>query len=151
MSHGASPSAMHGVLLPIFLFGLGLGSVFPTVTAFGLGQIQRERMGFASSLFSMMVNIGAATGIAVSTNLLAARRQVHLARLLAMPLSGAIGHLTAAAAAAQAWLLAYNDVYLMLAAVVLFLAPWCMLLKPASAAPAWKQCRVSSRRTASRS
>jgi MFS transporter, DHA2 family, multidrug resistance protein len=133
MSHWGLAVTMHGVLLPIFLFGLGLGSVFPTVTAFGLGQIQRERMGFASSLFSMMVNIGAATGIAVSTNLLAARRQVHLARLLAMPLSGAMGHLTAAAAAAQAWLLAYNDVYLMLAAVVLFLAPWCMLLKPASA------------------
>lgn len=32
----------------------------------------------------------------------------------------------------QAWLLAYNDVYRVLAVLVLFLAPWCMLLKGTS-------------------
>jgi hypothetical protein len=107
--------------------------VFPTVTAVGLGQIPRERMGFASSLFSMMVNIGAATGIAASTNLLAARRRLHLAHLLTTPVSGAANHLVGATAASQAWLLAYNDVYRVLAMVVLFLAPWSMLLKRTSA------------------
>jgi MFS transporter, DHA2 family, multidrug resistance protein len=133
MSHWGLSISMNGVLLPIFLFGLGLGAVFPTVTAVGLGQIRRERMGFAASLFSMMVNIGAATGIAASTNLLASRRRFHLAHLLATPVSGAALHPVAAAAASQAWLLAYNDVYRVLAIVVLFLAPWCMLLNRSSA------------------
>jgi len=133
MSHWGLSISMNGVLWPIFLFGLGLGAVFPTVTAVGLGQIRRERMGFAASLFSMMVNIGAATGIAASTNLLAARIRFHLARLLATPVSGGAIHPAAAAAASQAWLLAYNDVYRVLAIVVLFLAPWCLFLKRTSA------------------
>jgi MFS transporter, DHA2 family, multidrug resistance protein len=136
MSHWGLTVSMSGVLWPIFLFGLGLGSVFPTVTAVGLGQIPRERIGFASSLFSMMVNIGAATGIAASTNLLAARRRFHLAHLLTPPVSGAANHLVGATIASQAWLLAYNDVYRVLAIVVLFLAPWCMLLKRTSAVAA---------------
>jgi DHA2 family multidrug resistance protein len=133
MSHWGLTISMSEVLWPIFLFGLGLGAVFPTVTAVGLGQIPRERMGFASSLFSMMVNIGAATGIAASTNLLAARRRFHLAHLLTTPVSRAANHLVGATAASQAWLLAYHDVYRVLAMVVLFLAPWCMLLKRTSA------------------
>jgi MFS family permease len=133
MSHWGLGISMSAVLWPIFLFGLGLGAVFPTVTAVGLGQIRRERMGFAASLFSMMVNIGAATGIAASTNLLAERRRFHLAHLLATPVAGAANHLPAATAASQAWLLAYNDVYLVLAIVVLFPAPWCMLLNRTSA------------------
>jgi hypothetical protein len=124
---------MSAVLWPIFFFGLGLGSVFPTITAVGLGQIRRERMGFASSLFSMMVNIGAATGIAASTNLLAARHRFHLAHLIALPVSVAANNPVAASAASQAWLLAYNDVYRVLAIIVLLLAPWCMLLKRTSA------------------
>jgi MFS transporter, DHA2 family, multidrug resistance protein len=131
MSHWGLAIGMSAVLWPIFLFGLGLGSVFPTVTAVGLGQIRRERMGYASSLFSMMVNIGAATGIAASTNLLAARGRAHLAHLMASPVASAANH-PAASAAADAWLLAYHDVYRMLAMVVLLLAPWCMLLKRTS-------------------
>jgi hypothetical protein len=89
-------------------------------------------MNFASSLFSMMVNIGAATGIAASTNLLAARGRFHLTHLMASPVAAAANHPVAAAVAPQAWLLAYNDVYRVLAIVVLLLAPWCMLLKPTS-------------------
>ena len=128
MAHWGLAIGMSDVLWPIFFFGLGLGSVFPTVTAVGLGQIQRERMGFASSLFSVMVNIGAATGIAASTNLLATRHRHHLARLMATSAAAAHNPITAIATA-EAWLHAYNDVYRALAIVVLFLAPWCMLLK----------------------
>jgi hypothetical protein len=53
-----------------------------------------------------------------------------------MPVSGAANHLVGATVASQAWLLAYNDVYRVLAIVVLFLAPWCMLLKRTSAVAA---------------
>jgi MFS transporter, DHA2 family, multidrug resistance protein len=114
------------VLLPIFLFGLGLGAIFPIVTALGIGQISRERMGFAASLFSVMINTGAAAGIAVATNLLTSGHQRHEAQLLAT--LSASNHLTSTLKS-QAWLFAYNDVYRVTAVLLLLLAPWALLLK----------------------
>ena len=114
------------VLLPIFFFGLGLGAIFPIVTALGIGQISRERMGFAASLFSVMINTGAAAGIAVATNLLTSRHQHHEAQILAT--LSASNHLTGILQS-QAWLLAYNDVYRVTAVLLLLLAPWSLLLK----------------------
>jgi DHA2 family multidrug resistance protein len=116
------------VLLPIFLFGLGLGAIFPIVTALGIGQISRERMGFAASLFSVMINTGAAAGIAVATNLLTSRHRFHEGQLLATMSTSR--HL-ANALQSQAWLLAYNDVYRVTAVLLLLLAPWALLLKRA--------------------
>ncbi len=116
------------VLLPIFLFGLGLGAIFPIVTALGIGQISRERMGFAASLFSVMINTGAAAGIAVATNLLTSRHRFHEGQLLATMSTSR--HL-ANALQSQAWLLAYNDVYRVTAILLLLLAPWALLLKRA--------------------
>ena len=119
---------VHGseVLLPIFFFGLGLGAIFPIVTALGIGQISRERMGFAASLFSVMINTGAAAGIAVATNLLTSRHRYHEAQLLAT--LSASNHLTSILKS-QAWLFAYNDVYRVTAVLLLLLAPWALLLK----------------------
>ena len=119
------------VLLPIFLFGLGLGAIFPIVTALGIGQIKRERMGFASSLFSVMINTGAATGIAIATSMLTSGYRRHLTQLLAT--SSAYDHLTSSLRS-QAWLFAYNDVYRDTAILLLLLAPWVFLLKRAPAA-----------------
>lgn len=116
------------VLLPIFLFGLGLGAIFPIVTALGIGQISRERMGFAASLFSVMINTGAAAGIAVATNLLTSRHRYHEAQLAATLSTSR--HL-ADAVKSQAWLFAYNDVYRVTAVLLLLLAPWALLLKRA--------------------
>jgi len=118
------------VLLPIFLFGVGLGAIFPIVTALGVGQINRERIGFASSLFSMMVNTGAAAGIAIATNLLTASHRRHEARILAPVLSSA---LHADVLRSQAWLLAYNDVYRITAILLLLLSPWAFFLRRAPA------------------
>ena len=119
------------VLLPIFLFGLGLGAIFPIVTALGIGQIKRERMGFASSLFSVMINTGAAAGIAVATSLLTSGYRRHVTQLLAR--SSTYDHLTSSLRS-QAWLFAYNDVYRDTAILLLLLAPWVFLLKRAPAA-----------------
>ena len=117
------------VLLPIFLFGVGLGAIFPIVTALGIGQINRERMGFASSLFSVMINTGAASGIAVATNLLTSGHRRHEAQILAT--LAAPSQMTSALKS-QAWLLAYNDVYRVTAVMLLLLAPWALLLKRAA-------------------
>jgi DHA2 family multidrug resistance protein len=119
------------VLLPIFLFGLGLGAIFPIITALGIGQISRERMGFASSLFSVMINTGAAAGIAIATSLLTSGHRRHEAQLLA---TLSTNHLSNRLAS-QAWLLAYNDVYRATAVLLLLLAPWVFLLKRAQADP----------------
>src|SRR6266436_1942859 len=119
------------VLLPIFLFGLGLGAVFPIITALGIGQISRERMGFASSLFSVMINTGAAAGIAIGTSLLTSGYQRHAAQLLAR--LSAPNHLTSGLKS-EAWLLAYNDVYRATAVLLLALAPCVFLLKRARVA-----------------
>ena len=141
MSHWTLTTGMGAVLLPIFLFGLGLGAVYPTLTAIGVGQIRRERIGFAASLFNMMINTGAAAGIAVVTNLLTVRWRVHQAALglgvsqapiaspEMAPIPGSALHLVHGPLASQAWLMAYNDMYRILALVVLLLAPWPLLLK----------------------
>ena len=118
------------VLLPIFLFGVGLGAIFPIVTALGVGQIKRERIGFASSLFSMMVNTGAAAGIAIATNLLTASHRRHEAQILTQLSSSA---LYANVLKSQAWLLAYNDVYRITAILLLLLCPWAFFLRRAPA------------------
>ena len=120
------------VLLPIFLFGLGLGGIFPIITALGIGQISRARMGFASSLFSMMINTGAAAGIAIAISLLTAGHRRHEVQLAAMlPVTS---HITASLKS-QAWLLAYNDVYRATAVLLLLLAPWAFLLKRSQVDP----------------
>lgn len=129
MSHWTIAMHESEVLLPIFLFGLGLGGVFPIVTALGVGQISRERMGFASSLFSMMINTGAAAGIALATDLLTSRHQHHQAQIVAS-IPGA-NHLTQSVGS-QAWLYAYNDVYRATAVLLLLLAPLVFLLRRAS-------------------
>jgi hypothetical protein len=101
----------------------------------GIGQIRRERMGFAASLFGMMVSAGAATGIAVVTNALTARHQLHQASLYAhLSLLNASKGVAVSTGmlGSQAWLLAYNDVYGALAVLLLFLTPWCMLLRRSS-------------------
>jgi MFS family permease len=116
------------ILFPIFLFGIGLGAIFPIVTALGIGQINRERMGFASSLFSMMINTGAAAGIAIATNLLATGHRRHEAQILATLSSPA--HLTGILKS-QAWLFAYNDVYQLTAIMLLLLCPWAFFLRRA--------------------
>ena len=135
MSRWSLDISMQAVLVQIFLFGIGLGAVFPTITALGIGQIRRERMGFAASLFGMLLNAGAATGIAVVTNALTARHQLHQASLYAhlSLLNGSKGvAVSTGMLGSRAWLLAYNDEYRVLAVLILFLAPWCMLLKRSS-------------------
>jgi DHA2 family multidrug resistance protein len=150
--------SMQAVLWPILLFGLGLGAVFPTVTAAGLGTIPRERMGFASSLFTMMVNTGAAIGIASVSNIITSRQQVHQSYLVqhlsvfeawkfskmapVMPGSPTFHFMNEMVTGqkqglgmvygmiqSQAWLLAYNDAYRLLAVCALLCAPWPLLLR----------------------
>jgi DHA2 family multidrug resistance protein len=106
----------------------------------------------------MMVNTGAAVGIASVSNMVTSREQVHQSYLVqhfsvfdAWRVSGVPSHMPGSPPfhfmaqmvtgqkqalgmlygmiQAQSWLLAYNDVYRLLAIVALFCAPWCFLLR----------------------
>ncbi|MGH7917588.1 MAG: DHA2 family efflux MFS transporter permease subunit, partial [Candidatus Binataceae bacterium] len=77
MSHWTIQVNIWSVIWPLFLFGVGFGAVFPVLTACGLGQIAPKKLGFASSLFNMMMNTGAAIGIASVSNMITSREQIH--------------------------------------------------------------------------
>jgi DHA2 family multidrug resistance protein len=151
--------SMASILWPVLLFGCGsLG--WPTLSAAAVSCVSRERMGYAASLYNMMRNTGAAIGISMMSNLLTARQQVHQSYLVQhfsvfdawqmskrMPtVPGGIhmnvipgltaGHqqglgMVYATIQAQALLLAYNDVYRILAIAMALLIPWFVFFKRA--------------------
>jgi DHA2 family multidrug resistance protein len=148
------------VVFPMILSGLGSGLIFPILSASALTWVERERMVYAASLYNMMRNTGSAIGISIVTNLLNSRLQVHQAYLGAhftvfeawrldnaapSRMSGApsfnlihglrVNHLQGFAVAyhtiqQQASLLAYNDVYRILAVMAVIFMPAFIFLKP---------------------
>lgn len=69
------------LIVPILVSGFGGGLIFPTLSATTLACVERERMGYAASLYNTVRNTGAALGISVVSNLLASREQFHQAVL----------------------------------------------------------------------
>jgi DHA2 family multidrug resistance protein len=65
------------------LQGLGMGFVFVPLTTITMEMIPREDIGYATSLYSVMRNIGSSVGISFVTTWLARRAQVHQAMLVA--------------------------------------------------------------------
>jgi hypothetical protein len=61
---------------------LGFGMIFPNTSAAALSCVAPQRIGYASSLFNMMRNTGAAVGIAYMTNSLLSHQQIHQSRLV---------------------------------------------------------------------
>ena len=155
MSKWTLDVSMWAVCWPTVPFGMGSGLIFPTLSAKSLASVARERMGYASSLFNMMRNTGSALGISIVINLLTRREQIHQAYLVqhfsvfeswklaqlaprvpgaptfrAMGQSGGgqslaeVYHLIQA----QAAILSFNDIYRMLAMLVVVLVPVTFLL-----------------------
>jgi DHA2 family multidrug resistance protein len=163
MCHWTLGVSMDEVMLPIFISGIGGGLIFPTMSATTLACVERERMGYAASLYNMMRNTGSAIGISVVSNLLVSRTQVHQALLgqhftsyeawkmdhpaRSLPgaphwdlLHGIATHQLEGFAMVyrmiqqQAALMAYNDVYRMLAFLALLFVPAFWLLRRARTA-----------------
>src|SRR6185503_8254411 len=59
-----------------FLQGAGMALLFVPLTTVAMATIPRERMGYATSLFNLMRNLGGSVGIAVTGTYLARHRQV---------------------------------------------------------------------------
>jgi MFS transporter, DHA2 family, multidrug resistance protein len=81
MGHWDLQVGMRNIFWPVVLSGVGSGLVFPTMSASTLACVERERMGYAASLYNMMRNTGSAIGISLVTNLLNSHEQIHQANL----------------------------------------------------------------------
>ena len=81
MSHWNTQIGTWQVTGPVILHGIGTGLVFGQISAIALASIPRERLGYASSLFNMMRNSGAAIGISALTSLFVSHQQIHQSHL----------------------------------------------------------------------
>ena len=150
------------VVWPSIIMGFGMGFIFPTLSAATLSVVSRERMGYAASLYNMMRNAGAAIGISFMTTTLVNHQQIHQSYLVehfsvfeawrmknAAPrmagghgfyftpqLTGA-GHQSLAGVYGmiqqQASMLAFNDIYRVLALWMVLLIPSFLLLRRGAA------------------
>ncbi|MGA2411190.1 MAG: DHA2 family efflux MFS transporter permease subunit [Candidatus Binataceae bacterium] len=158
--------AMSNFIKPTIVQGVGVGLIFPNLSASALGSIPREQIGYAASLYSMTRNVGASIGTSVLTTILVHREQVQQSQLVqhlsvfdawrmsdstaSMP--GAIhfnyaGQLVTGqkqglamiygTMQGQAMMLALNSIYRMLAFIMLGASLLCFLLpRPRGKAPA---------------
>jgi DHA2 family multidrug resistance protein len=140
------------VMFDSFVLGAGLGLSFPILSAAALSSIRRENMGYAASLYNMTRNTGAAVGIAYLTNMLLTHQQIHQSYLVqhfsvfdAWRMSNAPSYVPGSPAfhfaeqivtgqrqglglvyhaiQQQAAMLAFNDIYRMLAVIALLTIP----------------------------
>jgi DHA2 family multidrug resistance protein len=64
------------IFWPQFLQGAGMALLFVPLTTVAMATIARERMGYATSLFNLMRNIGGSVGIAVTGTMIQRQRQI---------------------------------------------------------------------------
>ena len=69
------------IFWPQLLQGAGLALLFVPLTTVSMATIAPERMGYATSLFNLMRNIGGSVGIAMTATILARQRQTVSAHL----------------------------------------------------------------------
>jgi len=67
---------------PRFVQGVGVGFIFVPLNTVALANIQREKMGNATSLLNVVRNLGGAMGVAIMATLLARRGQAHQTALV---------------------------------------------------------------------
>ena len=150
--------SMWAVIWPGIVVGIGMGLIFPTLSATALSAVGRERMGYAASLYNMMRNTAAAIGISYLTTMLVNREQTHQSYLvehLSVFDAWRLSHITPrmpggqgfdylpqlvtgqkqgigmlyGMVQAQAAMLSFNDIYRMLAILMLVLVPGFILLR----------------------
>jgi DHA2 family multidrug resistance protein len=69
------------IFWPQFIQGISMGLLFVPLSTVSMNSIPREKMGNATSLFSLMRNLGAGIGIAVVATLVSRRTTTHAAHL----------------------------------------------------------------------
>jgi DHA2 family multidrug resistance protein len=137
---------------PQFFQGIAIGMVFVPLTTVTMSRIPREQMGNATSINSLMRNVGASLGIASLTTFMSRQQQVHLnflsphispynamaQRMMAnMPGTPQQGYARMwGMITRQAAILSYVDAFVLLAAIFAGLIPLIFLMKkPARGGP----------------
>ena len=82
MAHFDLQMSMWNFVVPSVLQGVGAGLIFPTLSAATLSCVTRERVGYASSLYSMLRNNFAAVAVAYLSTTLVTREQIHQSYLV---------------------------------------------------------------------
>ena len=82
MAHFNLTVSLFSIVWPTIIQGLGMGLVFPGLSAAALSTIERPKMGYATSLFAMTRNLGAAIGTSSLTTMLIRREQVRQSYLV---------------------------------------------------------------------
>jgi DHA2 family multidrug resistance protein len=70
------------ILIPTFMLSTGFSVIFPVMSVATLSCVERERMGYAASLYSMTRNTGSAVGISIVSTMLVSGQQIHQSRLV---------------------------------------------------------------------
>jgi MFS transporter, DHA2 family, multidrug resistance protein len=142
--------------IPLLLQGAALGLVFVPLTTVTNDPIPKEKMGSATSIFNLMRNIGASIGISVVEAVQFRKQQAHTTFLgehiqyaslqatrmreglqAAYMAAGADATTAARKATVAVWgliqrqaaMLAYNDVFLLLAIMFVVMLPFTLLMK----------------------
>jgi DHA2 family multidrug resistance protein len=74
--------AISNFIWPTAIQGVGMGLVFPNLSAAALSSIPREQMGYAASLYSMTRNIGGSVGTSVLTTIMVRKEQIQQSHLV---------------------------------------------------------------------
>jgi DHA2 family multidrug resistance protein len=74
--------AISNFVWPTMVQGIGMGLVFPNLSAAALSSIPREQMGYAASLYSMTRNIGGSIGTSVLTTIMVRKEQIQQSHLV---------------------------------------------------------------------
>ncbi len=130
---------------PQFFQGVAMGMVFVPLTTVTMSRIPKEQIGNATSINSLMRNIGASLGIASLTTYMSRQQQVHLSYLGAhvSPYNSVAQRMmanmpgTAQQGMARMWgmvlrqaaILSYVDAFVLLAVIFTALVPLILIMK----------------------
>jgi len=74
--------SMSDFIWPTLIQGIGMGLIFPVLSAGALSSVSREQMGYAASFYSMVRNLGASIGTSTLTTYLTRREQTRQSYLV---------------------------------------------------------------------
>ncbi len=146
----------NAIFWPRVVLGIGMGLLFIPLTTTTMSSIRKEEMGYATSIFNLLRNLGGSFGVAFATTLLARRAQFHQVHLIEhltpfdrnfqsaapqisqmlqykgfIPLlsgKGGLG-LIYSEVVRQASMLSFNDAFYFLSTMMLVILPLVLLMK----------------------
>ena len=143
------------IVWPTIFQGIGTGLVFPSLSAASLSSIERAKVGYAASLYSVTRNVGAAIGTSYLTTWLIHRQQIQQSYLVNHVSAFALNQMQNSIVGGinmdlgyqmatgqkqglamlygmvqrQAMMLSFNDIYRMLCLLMILMIPSFVLLR----------------------